>query len=140
MTELDQALETMKANPDDPAAQSSFYGLFFSSIFFVPVGTETLESEDEDSEKKVDLPLIIESDGSDFLVFFDQQQRLDAWAEQVVPSVQMPGHVLAELTSPGLFWAMNVGTGYDKQFSPQEIAWLKDVIARSKAGADSTQN
>ena len=133
MTELDQALEVLKANPDDQTAQSGFYGLFLNSIFFVPIGTETVKSEDESSEKKVDLPLIIESDGADFLVFFDQQQRLDAWAEKVVPCVQMPGHVIAEITSPNLCWAMNVGTEHDKQFAPEEIAWLKGVIARSKA-------
>jgi hypothetical protein len=72
MTELDQALEVLKANPDDQTAQSGFYGLFLNSIFFVPIGTETVKSEDESSEKKVDLPLIIESDGADFLVFFDE--------------------------------------------------------------------
>jgi hypothetical protein len=33
------------------------------------------------------------------------------------------------------FWSfsMNVGTEHDKQFAPEEIAWLKGVIARSKA-------
>ena len=131
MSALDSALEALKANPEDPTAQSDFYGLFFNTIFFVPVKTETVKSEDEGTEKKVDLPLIIESDGSDFLVFFEQQARLDMWAGKVVPSVQMPGHVLAEITSPGLCWAMNVGTDHDKQFSPEEIAWLKGVIARS---------
>jgi hypothetical protein len=27
---------------------------------------------------------------------------------------------------------MNIGTEYNKQFAPDEIAWLKDVVARCK--------
>ncbi|WP_432823679.1 SseB family protein [Trichloromonas sp.] len=133
MTELDKALAALNANPQDPAAQSGFYGLFLNSIFFVPIGTEKIRSDDENEEKEVELPLIIENEGTDFLVFFDQQQRLNDWAETAAPCVQMPGHVIAEITSPDLCWAMNVGTDHGKQFVPEEIAWLKDVIARSKA-------
>ncbi len=136
MTELDKALQALNANPDDPTAQSAFYGLLLNSIFFVPIGTETVTTDDESGKKEVELPLIIENEGTDFLVFFDQQQRLYDWAEKDVPCVQMPGHVLAEITSPDLCWAMNVGTDHGKQFAPEEIAWLKDVIARSKAVAD----
>jgi SseB protein N-terminal domain len=136
MTELDQALEALNANPEDPKAQSGFYGRFLNTIFFVPLGKDTISTDDENAGKKVELPLIIENDGADFLVFFDQQERLNDWAEKDVPSAQMPGYVLVEITSPDLWWAMNVGTDHDKQFPPAEIAWLKGVIAASKTESD----
>ena len=76
--------------------------------------------------------LIAEADGIDYLVFFDQQERLNDWAEDDVPCQQLPGHVLVEMTPDKLYWAMNIGTEYNKQFAPDEIAWLKDVVARCK--------
>ncbi len=127
MTELDSALEALKANPEDPTAKMNFYGLFLNSVFFVPIK----KVSDEEAEKKVELPMIVESDGSDFLVFFDDQKRLNDWAKTHAPCAQMPGFALAQITSPGVYWAMNVGTDHDKQFAPEEIAWLKGVIASS---------
>jgi peptidyl-prolyl cis-trans isomerase C len=78
-------------------------------------------------------------DGIDYLVFFDQQQRLDDWAGEEVPSLQLPGHVLAEMTTAELHWAMNIGTDYNKQFAPDEIAWLKEVVERCMAEEGTQQ-
>ena len=137
MTEIDQALEALRANPDDRKAQAGFYDLFLNSSFFVPTVDEMVSTDDTDAEEKIEVPLIVESEGTDFLVFFDQQQRLNDWAEQDVPCLQLPGHVLAEMTPAALHWAMNIGTAYNKQFAPDEIAWLKEVVARCKAEADN---
>jgi hypothetical protein len=133
MTELDQALEALRANPDDHKAQSGFYDLFLNSIFFVPTIEEMISTDDKSAKKKTEVPLIIVADGIDYLIFFDQQQRLNDWAEEEVPSQRLPGHVLAEMTTAELHWAMNIGTDYNKQFAPDEIAWLKDVVERCKA-------
>lgn len=133
MTAIDQALEALRANPDDRKAQAGFYDLFLNSSFFIPTTNEMVSTDDKSAEEKIEVPLILESEGADFLVFFDQKERLDAWAEQEVPCLQLPGHVLAEMTPAELHWAMNIGTAYNKQFAPDEIAWLKDVVARCKA-------
>jgi hypothetical protein len=133
MTDIDQALESLRANPDDRKAQAGFYDLFLNSSFFVPTANEMVEVDEKGSRENIEVPLIVESEGTDYLVFFDQKQRLDDWAEKEAPSVQLPGHVLAEMTPAGLHWAMNVGTDYNKQFAPDEIAWLKDVVERCKA-------
>jgi len=130
MTDLDQTLAALNANPEDPTAKMNFYSRFLQTIFFVPI--QKLKSVVEGQEKEVELPLIIENDESDFLVFFDEQKRLNAWAEKHVPCAQMPGYAIAEISSPGVWWAMNVGTGQDKQFNPDEIAWLKGVLAGAK--------
>jgi hypothetical protein len=136
MTELDQALEALRANPDDHKAQSGFYDLFLNSTFIVPITDEMIDKVDKSGKEKVELPLILVADNIDYLVFFDQQQRLFDWAEKEVPFLQLPGHVLAEMTTAELHWAMNIGTDYNKQFAPDEITWLKDVVKRCKAEED----
>ena len=133
MTELDQALEALRSNPDDHKAQSGFYDLFLNSIFFVPTIEEMVSTDDKSAKEKTEVPLIIVADGIDYLIFFDEQQRLNDWAEEEVPSQRLPGHLLAEMTTAELHWAMNIGTDYNKQFAPDEIAWLKDVVERCKA-------
>jgi hypothetical protein len=133
MTEIDQALETLRANPEDFKAQSGFYDLFLNSNFFVPTVYEEVETDDKGAKENIEVPLIIEADGIDYLVFFDGQERLNDWAEKEVPCLQLPGHVLAEMTPNELHWAMNIGTDYNKQFAPDEIGWLKEVVAKCKA-------
>ena len=135
MTDIDQALEKLRANPEDHTAQSGFYDLFLNRSFFVPTINEKIDAEGKGEKESVEVPLIIEAEGIDYLVFFDEQQRLNDWAEEDVPCLQLPGHVLAEMTPDGLHWAMNIGTDYNKQFAPDEIAWLKDVVKRCKAEA-----
>ncbi len=132
MTELDQALAALREHPEDTKAQSGFYDLFLNSSFFVPTVTENLAAEGEEAEES-EVPLVVENDGIDFLVFFDQQQRLSAWAEQDVPSVKLPGYLIAEMTTAGMHWALNIGTDHFKTFVPDEIAWLQDVVKRCKA-------
>jgi hypothetical protein len=137
MTDIDRALEGLRDNPQDHVAQSGFYDLFLNSLFFVPTTTESV-TDQEEGEQQVEAPMILEAEGTDYLVFFDQEQRLKDWAEQEAPNVRLPGHAIAEMTPDGLNWAMNIGTDYDKQFAPDEIAWLKDVVARCKAENDET--
>jgi hypothetical protein len=136
MTELDQALDAMRRDMNDLKSQSTFYDLFLNATFFVP----TLNGRDADgaAEAVPDgevIPLVIEAEGNDYLMLFDRQERLYAWAETEVESVEVPGHVLAATTEPPLHWALNVGTPYTKQFLPDEIAWLRDAVERCNAEA-----
>jgi len=132
MTELDKALEVLQDNPQDHKAQSGFYDLFLNSGFYVPTIRETFENEDGSTEENAEVPLILENDDTDFLVFFDEQQRLNDWAEEDAPCVKLPGHVITEMSTPELHWALNIGTDYFKTFVPEEIGWLKDVVKRCK--------
>ena len=132
MTDIDQALAALRAAPRDHKAQSGFYDLFLNTSFFVPTIHEEVVVDDEGSREKTELPLILEDEGTEYLVFFDQLERLTAWAEDGAPCIKLPGHVLAEMTPDGLHWAMNIGTDYNKQFFPDEIAWLKDAVRRCK--------
>lgn len=135
MTGLDQALQTLREDMADAKRQSKFYDIFLNTTFCVP----TFDQQEIDGEPAVEegqvLPLIIESEGNDYLMLFDTEERLKNWAGADVKWVGVPGYVLAATTMPPLHLALNVGTEYSKQFLPDEIAWLRDVVERCNAAA-----
>lgn len=136
MTELDQALQALRKDAEDPKGQSKYYDLFLNSTFFVPTVDKELHGLPMDQlEEGAVMPLVIEAEGADYLMLFDTRERLFAWAQAEVDYVEVPGHVVAANTMPPLQWALNVGTEYSKRFLSEEIAWLKDVVAQCEAAA-----
>ncbi|MSM38167.1 MAG: SseB family protein [Geobacter sp.] len=141
MNLLDHALEILRLDLNNPKNQSQFYDLFLNGTFFVPtLDMQDLEGEAEAVSEGQVLPLVIESEGNDYLMLFDTKERLHAWAEEDVKFVEVPGHVLAATSMPPLHWALNVGTEHAKQFLPDEIAWLREVVERCNAEAASAEN
>jgi len=130
MTKLDQALDACR---QDPRAQPLFYDLFLNSIFFIP----TVEEHHADQDQGA-LPLLVEAEGNEYLMLFDTLKRLTDWAEDGAKYVALPGHMVAEMSLPNLYWALNYGTEHQKQFELEEIAWLKDVVRQCKE--DKAQN
>lgn len=130
MTELDQALKILREDMADAKNQSKFYDIFLNTTFCVPA----LDQQELDGVPAVEegqvLPLIIESEGNDYLMLFDSEERVKNWAGAEVKWVEVPGYVIAATTMPPLHLAMNVGTEYTKQFLPDEIAWLREVVER----------
>ncbi|GAM09436.1 hypothetical protein OR1_01715 [Geobacter sp. OR-1] len=136
MTELDQALVPLRQSPRDHKSQANYFDLFLNSTFFVPIlHVEHVTGADAEVAAEDVLPLILEVDGNDYMLLFDNKERLHAWAKAEVESVEVPGYVLAATTQPPLHWALNVGTEYTKQFIPEEIAWLKDSVEQCNAEA-----
>lgn len=132
---LDQALQAMRQDPNDPTYQSRFYDLFLNTTFCVP----TLDPQELDKDTKLEegqiLPLIMEADGNDYLMIFDSAERLKNWADKELKWIGVPGHVLATTVNPPLHIAMNVGCEHSKQFLPDEIAWLREVVERCNQAA-----
>jgi len=138
MSQLDDALTELRLDMDDAKSQSKYYDLFLNTIFFVPTmehGEAPDEATQDGTEGQV-APLIMESEGEDYLMLFDSRERLHAWAKAEVKCVEVPGHVLAETSAPPLHWALNVDTEYAKPFIPAEIAWLKDVVQQCNVEAE----
>ena len=133
--DLDQALQNMRENLEDATHQSAFYDIFLNTTFCVPTfDPKELDADAEAAEGEV-LPLIIEAEGNDYLMLFDSEERLKNWAGDGAKWVGVPGHVLAATTMPPLHMAMNVGTEHSKQFLPDEIAWLREVVERCEQAA-----
>jgi len=139
MSGLDQALQALRLDMNDAKRQSSFYDLFLNTTFCVPtLDQQELDGESAEEEGQV-LPLIIESEGNDYLMIFDSEERLKAWAAEDAKWVGVPGYVLAATTMPPLHLALNVGTEYSKQFLPDEIAWLREVVERCNEAAEKEE-
>ncbi|MCE1225746.1 MAG: SseB family protein [Geobacteraceae bacterium] len=124
---------------NNATGQSQFYDLFLNTTFCVP----TLDPKDLEGDMKLEegqvLPLIIESEGNDYLMIFDSEERLKGWAGTETKWIGVPGHVIASTTMPPLHIAMNVGSEYSKQFLPDEIAWLREVVERCNQEAGEQQ-
>ncbi len=125
MTPLDQAyVEATKNNKE-----SVFYNAFLSSTIFIP----TINSPEEEKQSRAGdndtiSPVIIESDGEQYLMLFDSKERLASWAKREVGFAALPGHAVVEMMGPNFHWALNVGTEYTKTFVPDEIKWLKENL------------
>jgi hypothetical protein len=139
MTPLDQALVKLQENLQDIPSRHAFYDLFLNSVFYVPTYDEKTQSIAKGPTGEQMMPLIMQVDGMNYMVMFDSEERLAAWAEEEVHCIALPGVVLAEMSSADLHWGLNVGTDYQKQFVPDEIAWLKEVVEHSKAAKEETE-
>jgi hypothetical protein len=136
MTDLDMALDIYQQNPEDSKMQAKFYDLFLNSNFYVPTLAEDGAVGEVTAAKSDNaVPMIIDGEGDDYLMLFDREDRLYAWAEAEVSYVLVAGYALAKMSQPPLHWALNVGTKFPKQFLPEEIAWLRDVVERCDAEA-----
>ena len=138
MTEIDKALELFQQDMEDPEKQSQFYDLFLNSLFFIPVSLPP-EGEAEGDDDAEAMPLVITAEEKDYLVLFDSEERLFAWAETEAEHIKVPGHIIAQFSTPDLYWAMNVGCDLSKEFVPEEIAWLKDVVERFNADQEEEE-
>lgn len=132
MTALDRALERFRENSEDATCSSKFYELFLNTLFYVPTVKEKLDLEEPTEEEDLSVPMIVEVDGLNYLMLFDTEQRLKDWAQQDAPFLTVPGHMISEFAAPDLYWALNVGTDFAKQFVPEETAWIKSVVAQCK--------
>ncbi len=135
MTKIDQALT---ASREDVSAQPLFYDLFLNSLFFIPVIDDSKKTaEDEEEDNGGATPLLVEAEGNQYLMLFDTIKRLTDWAEEDAKYVTLPGHAITEMSLPNLYWAMNYGTELQKQFEPEEIKWLKDVVQAAKEAEET---
>jgi len=137
MTELDQALTKFV---QDEKEQAAYYNLVLNTRFYIPTvddkaaaGKATVSKDDTFS------PLLLEADGKRYMLLFDSEERLSTWAKQPTPYVALPGRALAGVTPPSLHWAMNVGTGYAKEFVPEEIGWLREAARKADEEAQGEE-
>lgn len=121
-SDLDAALAAAQDSPD---RRADFYELFLRSELWVP----THEGDGEDQGIR---PLLVESEGTAFLLLFDSAERLQAWAQQEVDAVRIQGAALAQGVDPRIHWLLNPGTERAKEFVPEEIAFLQQSLEERK--------
>ncbi len=131
-TALDQAFDAAK---QDPAQRENYYRTFLNADILVPTtDLAALTGENAAGEKKTFAPVILPAaDGKQFLMIFDTEERLAAWAKRKIGFVTFKGSKLAEAMDPQYHWVLNWGTSYRRQFTPDDIRWLKQADPQ-KAG------
>jgi len=131
MTALDEALEQYL---QDDEHQSAYYDIVLNTDFYIPL-------DDEDTatplgEKESVSPLVVESEGKSYMVLFDTEKGLTAWAKRPANYVILAGFKAVETSVPDLHWAVNFGGDYAKEFVPEEISWLVESINASEEEAE----
>lgn len=124
MSALDQALE---ACLQDESLQDAYYETILGTDFFVPLQGDDDENSQEGQESVQ--PLILASDNKHYMMLFDSEERLNEWAKEPTQYAVITGQLAAEVTPPGLHWAVNIGSGFAKEFVPEEIDYLKNLPA-----------
>lgn len=129
MTPLDRAY----VEATQGGKESVFYNAFLSStIFIATVDAPAKEENRRTGENDKISPIIIESDGSTYLMLFDTKERLASWAQREVGFAAVPGHTIVEMMDTDFHWALNVGTEYMKTFVPEEIKWMKENLIKAQ--------
>ena len=140
MTPLDKAMKALNEDPESIENRNHFYSLFLQSNLLVPTFDEKsgdmAKGDGEAADPEKALPLIMEADGNNYMMLFDHEDRVVAWAEEGVKCVTLPGYVAVAMATEELHFALNVGTDYAKQFVPEEISWLKSIVEQSKLADD----
>jgi SseB protein N-terminal domain len=132
MTELDKLFDQCIKQE---AEQHSYYDLVLNSSFYIPIlEDDPVLTADDDHVT----PVILEADGKPYMMLFDSEEKLRSWADDIVKFIVLPGHSVAEISTPEIYWALNIGTDYQKEFEPEEITWLKDVVKQCQAAAEKT--
>lgn len=124
--ELDNLLKAAYDSDGSTDAVNKFYVAFFRADLYMPV-TILFEPEEPFS------PLYLKQDDHFFVPIFDSVERLKTWAadqQQKIDHVEIVGEAVIRGLGNKAYLCLNVGTPFYKEFSPEEIARLKLMIAK----------
>ena len=130
LSELDKAVVKANENPDEFADQ--FYELFLNSTIFIPTWNVPEDEDLGEKELEEDMavnPIIIpEEDGTEWLLLFDSQERIQEWVNasenaQEIGIIGLSGYEVLKYFGfgNGLHMVLNAVSDYPKEFVPEEI-------------------
>lgn len=130
-TALDKAFAAMDAAPGDDAARLRFYDRLAGAELFLML---TREAE----EDRID-PEVFEVEDQSFVLAFDLEERLSAFAGRPVPYVALSGRALAGmLAGQGIGLALNIEVAPSAQLLPAEaMAWLAETLGHAPQQAEA---
>jgi len=129
-TELDELLSKAFETEGKQEEVNPFYAAFLRTPLYLPV-----EKEWQATEERPFKPLMTEVNSNIFLLVFDTLARFQLWVgeyEQQIKYVEIFGRELVDALGNQVYLGLNYGTNFYKEFSPQEIARLKVVVAKTK--------
>ncbi|WP_071673019.1 SseB family protein [Nioella nitratireducens] len=130
-TPLDAAHAAMEATPEDDAARLRFYERLADCELFLAL-------EGEPGEDEI-APRIFPVDGAQFVLVFDREERLAAFAEGVAPYAVVSGRGLAAmLAGQGIGLAVNPGAASSILIPAEAIDWLAATLAEAPREVEET--
>ncbi|MEM1351381.1 MAG: SseB family protein [Pseudomonadota bacterium] len=123
-TTLDVAHASMMAEPEDSKARLAFYERLAACELFLMLETEP------DTQDDAVAPQVFELEHSKYVLAFDREDRLAAFAEQAVPYIAVSGRALAGmLARQGIGIALNLDVAPSSILLPEEaVAWLHSAV------------
>lgn len=113
--------------------ETVFYNAFLNATIFIAIANAPSQEKTKRAGKHDTIsPIIIESEGTKYIMLFDSEERLLSWAKREIGFAAIPGHAIVEMMPPEFHWALNVGTEHVKTFVPDEIKWLKQNLGQAK--------
>lgn len=116
-TPLDHAHAEMQSAPDQDATRLRFYERLAASELFM-----MLASDHEASSDTV-TPELFEHDGARYVLVFDREERLSAFAGAATPYVALSGRGLVEMLA-----GQGIGLGVNLDVAPSSILLPEDVV------------
>ena len=131
-TPLDSAHAAMEAAPDDDTARLRFYERLADSELVLMLSAEP-EGRDVSPE-------IFEIGDARFVLAFDLEERLSAFADRAVPYAALSGRGLAGmLAGQGIGLALNLEVAPSAILLPPEaLAWLRETLDHGPAESEAT--
>ncbi len=128
-TTIDRAHAAMAAAPGEDAARLRFYAALADCELFL-----LIEEAGEEAEVR---PRIFALEEGRFVLAFDREARLAAFAEGPAPYAALPGRVLAQrLAGSGIGLGLNLAVAPSEFLMPPEaVDWLAATLG---AGPDET--
>ncbi len=130
-TPLDRAHAAMQADPDSDAARMAFYNRLAEAELFLLLKTEPVGD-------RID-PDLFETDEGRFVVVFDTDDRLAAFALNAAPYAALSGRATAAmLAGQGIGLGLNLGVaGSEFLAPPGAIDWLAETLATGPEKTDA---
>ena len=124
MTLLDLAHDAMQAAPDNDTLRLKFYERVAGNELFLLLEEPPLDGDDDVT------PQIAEWDGAQYVLVFDDEERLAAFANQTAPFVALSGRVIAGmLAGSGIGLAVNAGVAPSSILLPHDaVSWLCQTL------------
>jgi hypothetical protein len=122
MTPLDAAHAAMEAAPENDATRLRFWGALAETELFLMLA-------EEEADGKI-TPAEVTVEGARFMLAFDREERLAAFAGAVVPYAALSGRRLAAmLAGQGMGVALNPDVAPSAMLiGPEAVDWLAELV------------
>lgn len=130
MSELDQVIAAAYDGEGTQDKVNKVYVTLFRQTLYMPV----YKKNDKDEPF---MPLYMQEGKKYFILVFDSLTRLQTWAASEYKNLDyaemLGADVLRSIGNDVVYLCLNIGTNFYKEFSPEEIAYLKKMLEKIAA-------